>query len=82
MGVFAAQLPYHYASPLNEVVVEVSRNPDWDSRMGSARDALTHECAGFYYDALKPLCSNIDIWETEYFHNMANPEAIVDFIRG
>jgi trans-aconitate 2-methyltransferase len=81
-GVFAAQLPYHYASPLNQVMIEVSGDPAWDSRMEPARNALTHETAGFYYDTLRPTCARIEIWETEYYHNLANPQAIVEFIRG
>lgn len=81
-GVLAIQLPYHHASPLQQVVLEASRDPKWNETMESARNALTYETAGFYYDTLQPVCNKLDIWQTEYIHIMENHEAIVDFIRG
>jgi trans-aconitate 2-methyltransferase len=35
-----------------------------------------------YYDALAPVARSVDIWETEYFHVMEGPEAIVEWIAG
>jgi len=81
-GALAIQLPDHYASPLHQVLLVVSRNPDWSDSMDSARGALTYESVLFYYDTLRPLCRELEIWETEYFHTMEGPEAIVDYIRG
>ncbi len=81
-GVLAVQLPYHYDSPLHQVVEEVSRDSAWSDRMDSARGVLTHHPSGFYYDVLQPLCSSVQIWETEYLHNMESPAAILDWIRG
>ena len=50
--------------------------------MESARAALTYEESLFYYDVVGPLCSRIDLWETEYITSKDNPKAILDFIRG
>jgi len=33
-----------------------------------------------YYDALAPNAASMDLWETEYFHVMESPAAIVEWI--
>ncbi|MEZ6079685.1 MAG: hypothetical protein R3C56_29655 [Pirellulaceae bacterium] len=38
------------------------------------------ESPAAYYDILAPLATKLDIWETEYFHVMQNPDAIIDWI--
>ena len=35
-----------------------------------------------YYDALRPLCSRVDIWHTIYNHRMADAAAIAEWFRG
>ena len=81
-GVFAAQMPFHHASPLQQVVLKVSQEGAWDERMTHARNALTYQSTGFYYDVLRSLCTSLDLWETEYIHEMENAQAIVEFIKG
>lgn len=79
-GVLATQVPYHYESPLHQAIVGVSKDNKWSDSMNSARKALTHESASFYYDALNGICTTINIWETEYYHIMESPKAILDWI--
>ena len=81
-GVLAVQLPFHHQSPLQQVVLEASRDPRWHDAMAQARQALTWHDTAYYYDALINQCASIDLWETEYLHVMPNHEAILDFIRG
>jgi trans-aconitate 2-methyltransferase len=33
-----------------------------------------------YYDALKPLAEHVDVWHTVYYHVLANPAAIVEWV--
>jgi len=81
-GAFAVQMPAHYQSSVQRVIQEVSRDPAWDSRMGAVREAHTKESPSFYYEVLQPLAAHLDIWETEYYHVMESPQAIVDWFRG
>lgn len=41
---------------------------------------LTMESPSLYYDHLASDARSVDIWETEYFHVMDSPSAIVDWI--
>ena len=81
-GVLAIQFPFHHRSPLQQVVLEASRDPRWHDAMANARDALTWHDSEYYYDALADRCAHIDLWETEYFHVMDSHQSILDFIRG
>jgi len=45
-----------------------------------ARDALPKP--GAYYDALKPLCSRLEIWHTVYNHVLDDAAAIVEWVKG
>jgi trans-aconitate 2-methyltransferase len=81
-GALAVQVPAHYASPLNLVTQEVAQNPAWRHLMDQPQRALTYATPGFYYDILQPFAADIDIWETEYYHIVDNPEAIVTWFRG
>ncbi|WP_019500066.1 methyltransferase domain-containing protein [Pseudanabaena sp. PCC 6802] len=81
-GAFAVQIPARDLSPLRQVILEVASDPQWDRRMDKARQAQTREKPSFYYDVLQPIASRIDIWETEYYHVMDSPKAIVNWCRG
>jgi trans-aconitate 2-methyltransferase len=35
-----------------------------------------------YYDRLKPLATAVDVWHTTYYHVLAGPEAIVEWVKG
>ena len=81
-GALAAQLPAHHDLPMHHEILEVSRDPAWDERMHKARTALTKEPPSFYYDTLQPLASRLDLWETIYYHEVAGPDALVEWFRG
>lgn len=81
-GVLAVQVPYHYKSRLHDVIWQVSKHADWTDLMEGARNALTSHDAYFYYDILSPICRKVDIWYTEYFHQMESPTAILQWISG
>src|SRR5215470_8911895 len=56
---------------------------DWAPQLApamAARDDLPTPAA--YYDLLKPLCAQLDIWHTVYNHVLAGPDAIVEWFRG
>lgn len=81
-GALAVQAPAHYDSPLHREILEVSRDPAWDGRLGAARGALTNHPPAFYYDVLQPHSSLVDVWETTYYHVLAGPEAVLEWFRG
>ena len=78
-GVFAFQMPALYNQPVAQAIHDVSESPAWKSHRLSDRYTLRTHTPGEYYDWLAPLSKQLQIWETVYFHELANHGAIVDF---
>jgi trans-aconitate 2-methyltransferase len=79
-GALAFQIPSRIYSMVRTFIDEISRDSAWDSRMDGPRAAVTMEEPAVYYDALAPRAKALDIWETEYYHVMESPSAIVEWI--
>jgi trans-aconitate 2-methyltransferase len=78
-GILAFQMPALYSQPAAQAVHDLSESPAWKSHRLSKRYTLQTHTPGEYYDWLAPLSKQLYIWETVYFHEMANHDAIVEF---
>jgi len=81
-GALAVQVPVHFESPVHRLILEIADRPGWRDRLAGARAALRVERPGFYYNLLRPLAARLDLWVTEYLHDLADPAAVVAWIRG
>ena len=80
-GVFAIQVPDNLNEPSHASMRETAADGPWASILEAAKPARdVMETPEQLYDALKPLCSSVDIWHTRYNHCLENHQAIVDFI--
>jgi trans-aconitate 2-methyltransferase len=82
-GVLAVQMPDNVDEPALARMSEVASRGPWAGNPAlreAAREPLPRPQA--YYDLLKPLCAQLDIWRTIYMHVMAGPEAIVEWFKG
>ncbi len=82
-GVLAVQMPANIDAPAHQRMRDVAASPSWRARFPEAgvREWYVHD-AGFYYDALATGAKRLDIWQTTYFHVLANVEAIAEWYRG
>ncbi len=79
-GALAVQMPDNVAEPSHQLMREVAASGPWADRLAGAVRA-TLPSPRVYYDALKPFARRIDIWHTAYNHVLADPAAIVDWVR-
>jgi trans-aconitate 2-methyltransferase len=82
-GVLAVQMPDNLDEPSHILMREVAFHEPWREQLSKAaelRDTLPKP--GVYYDALKPLCSRLEIWHTVYNHALDSAVAIVEWVRG
>jgi trans-aconitate 2-methyltransferase len=82
-GVLAVQMPDNTREPALVLQREVAASGPWANDpavKAAARDDLPLPEA--YYDLLKPVCAQLDIWHTVYNHVMASPQAIVEWFKG
>lgn len=82
-GALAVQMPDNMDEPSHILMREVAHQEPFRKQLADAaqlRDVLPKP--GAYYDALRPLCSRLEIWHTVYNHVLDNAEAIVEWVKG
>jgi trans-aconitate 2-methyltransferase len=80
-GMLAMQIPYFSEMTINNCIKEVV-----DSYEGNEFDGLENELGvcfspEFYYKELTKYFSNIQLWQTSYYHIMDKHEDILDFYK-
>jgi len=75
-GALAVQVPGNYTSPQHRLMREVAKRFELQVREWQTFDL------DFYYDALAPHASRLDLWATEYLHVLPNVEAVVEWYKG
>jgi trans-aconitate 2-methyltransferase len=82
-GVLAVQMPDNLDEPVHVLMREVAQAGLWREQLADKarmRDALP--APGGYYDALRPLCSRLEIWHTIYNHVLDDAPAVVEWVKG
>jgi trans-aconitate 2-methyltransferase len=81
-GCLAVQLPDNLGDTAQLLMLKVASQGAWAARLADAHDARTPiGSIGDYYNLLKPVCTRVDIWRTDYVHPLAGPAAIVAWFR-
>ncbi|MEZ4674841.1 MAG: methyltransferase domain-containing protein [Caldilineaceae bacterium] len=87
-GCLAVQMPLSWGMASHRLMRETLANGGPDGKaLGTAelRAAVGRkwvEDAGDYYDLLEGLCSNVDIWETEYLQILAGDDPVLEWVKG
>ncbi|KAL2204853.1 S-adenosyl-L-methionine-dependent methyltransferase [Sarocladium strictum] len=85
-GCFAFQVPYNLQEPSHALMRETAETPNkpWSDTLKQAtnnpRDQFPAPVE--IWDGIKDLCSDLDIWQTTYYHVMDNHEGIVEWVKG
>jgi trans-aconitate 2-methyltransferase len=81
-GAFATQVPCNFRAEAHEAMRSIAARAVWQSYFRGGVGEWHVHAPSFYYDAMAPLATRLDIWETEYLHVMPGPLAIVEWYRG
>ena len=86
-GVLAVQMPLSWPEPSHRLMREILA--EGNGGRGYGDDALRAqlgrrwvEDAEVYYDLLRPLCSQIDIWETRYVQELRGADPVLEWVKG
>jgi len=81
-GAIALQVPDNLNEPTHMLMAAVARSGPWREKFAKPipRDPIPPPAA--YYDRLKPLAAAVDVWHTTYYHVLAAPSAIVEWVKG
>ncbi len=82
-GVLGVQMPDNTREPALVLQREVAAGGPWanDPAVKAAARADLPPSES-YYDLLKPVSAQLDIWHSVYHHVMATPQAIVEWFKG
>lgn len=91
-AVLAVQMPRNFAAPSHALMRETAAQGPWaavlepQTRSGTREGSLLRrDPAGapdFYYDLLRPLTRELDLWETEYLHVLEGADPVLEWVRG
>lgn len=80
-GVLACQMPRNFASPSHALMREVAASGPWAAKLQDAlRVEPVHEPA-FYWRLLRPVCQSVQVWETEYLHELDGPDPVLEWVK-
>ncbi len=82
-GALAVQMPDNLDEPTHVLMRDVAFEEPFRAQLAdAARMRATLPRPRDYYDALRPLCSRLEIWHTIYNHALEDPAAIVEWVKG
>lgn len=81
-GVIAVQIPLFNEMPIARCIKEVTEEERWQDHFYNMKETIYHnESANTYYDLFAQYTDEIEMWETDYYHELENAEAILDFCK-
>jgi trans-aconitate 2-methyltransferase len=81
-GTLAVQMPRNFSAPSHLAVAETVREGPWRSRLEPLlRESPVAE-PQWYLELLSAVCSEIDLWQTEYFQVLRGENPVLEWIKG
>jgi trans-aconitate 2-methyltransferase len=81
-GVLAVQMPAMHDAPLRRLQYEVAAHGPWAGRLAGHASSPPILEPTDYWDLLRPLAAQLDIWETIYLHPLTGEDAVVEWAAG
>jgi trans-aconitate 2-methyltransferase len=80
-GILAVQMPRNHSAPSHVEMRETARSGPWRAKVESLmREAPVHS-PDFYWDCLNGPDVVLDIWETEYLHQLTGDNPVVEWTK-
>jgi len=81
-GQLAVQMPRNHEAPSHSLMVTAMNAGPWKDKLAQVRGIRAVHEPGRYYDALKPLCSGLEIWETVYQQPLTGKDPVAQWTAG
>lgn len=82
-GVLAVQMPDNLGEPSHVAMEETGADGPWSAAFAGGRIRRAHlPLPADYLQRLQSLSASVDVWDTVYYHPMADAQAIVDWVEG
>ena len=81
-GVLAVQMPRNFAAPSHTLLAETIADGPWAARLADRLGPAPVHAPERYFDWLAPAAADLDIWETEYLHQLTGDDPVLNWTRG
>lgn len=81
-GLLAVQMPMAWETRHHTLMRETAVEGPWASVLAGVAAIAPLLSAEAYYEALSPLCDDIDIWSTTYLHVLGGDDAVLEWMKG
>ena len=81
-GQLAIQMPRNHDSPSHTLMHKAAAAGPWKDKLAQVKGIRPVFEPGRYYDVLKPLCSDLEIWETVYQQPLTGKEPVAQWTAG
>lgn len=76
------QVPDNLDEPTHRLMRETAALAHWrDKLSGAATARAARRDAAWYFRLLRPLAARVELWRTTYYHPLAGPDAVIDWLR-
>lgn len=80
-GVLAVQMPANFAAPSHHILRKLAGDPRWQDVLGGVEMGSILAPAD-YHHLLAPLCRQVEVWETTYWHLLSGDDAVIEWMKG
>jgi len=81
-GALAVQMPNTDDAPTHRALAELCDASPWREKLGHGALRPRIESPAWYADHLASLDLDVELWETTYYHRLAGPSGVVEWIKG
>jgi trans-aconitate 2-methyltransferase len=81
-GALAVQIPANQESPLHKALLSVSLNDPWHRYTEGCEKLFHYQSSDYYYNLLAPLATEIEQWETTYYHILPSHQGLIEWYKG
>jgi trans-aconitate 2-methyltransferase len=81
-GQLAVQMPRNHQAPSHALMRTAADAGPWKAKLDRVRGIGPVSEPGSYYDVLKPLCSDLEIWETVYQQPLTGKDPVAQWTAG
>lgn len=78
-GQLAIQMPRNHEAPSHASMNEAAQAGPWRDKLTKVRPIVRVEEPERYYDVLKPLCSDLEVWETIYQQPLTGTDPVAQY---
>lgn len=81
-GVLALQIPNFEAMMISDIIKEAAKEFDSNGDLfTNMNDTCYNHSLTTYYDMMTKYYSNVEVWQTNYIHQMDSSDAVVEFVK-